>query len=346
MAKADYKSAGVDIDAGNEAVRRIGTLVQKTFNSSVLTGIGSFGSMVELTDLVRGYREPVLIQSIDGVGTKVTVARLAGRYRGLGYDVVSATFNDILVHGARPVSFLDYIANERLDPAVVEEIVDGMSENCAAHGIPLVGGETAEMPSTYLPGEHDVVGCVTGIVEKSAIINGARVEPGDAVLGVASNGLHTNGYSLARKLFFEIGGYGVDTHLDALGETVGEALLRTHLNYGPVVYGLTGSGFDVRALAHITGGGFLENIPRVLPAGCGVEIARGSWEIPPVFRVMAEIGELGETECLRTFNMGLGLVVILPEEQAAAALEKIAGAGFTGYRLGMVVAGDRQVVVR
>lgn len=345
MAKTDYKSAGVDIDAGNEAVRRIGTLVKKTFNPSVLTGIGSFGSMVELTDIVKKYREPVLIQSIDGVGTKVTVAKMAGRYRGLGYDVVSATFNDILVHGARPLSFLDYIANERLDPAVVEEIVAGMSDNCAAHGIPLVGGETAEMPSTYLPGEHDVVGCVAGIVEKSKIINGSSVQAGDAVLGVASNGLHTNGYSLARKLFFELGGYSVDSHLDALGETVGEALLRTHLNYAPVVYGMTDAGMDVRALAHITGGGFLENIPRVLPQGCGVEVARGSWEIQPVFRVMADIGELSESECLRTFNMGVGLVVILPQEQAGDALAKIQASGFTGFQLGSVVAGESKVCI-
>ena len=204
MAKTDYKSSGVDIDAGNEAVNRIGPLVKTTFGPEVLTGLGAFGSMVELGTMLKNYNNPVLIQSIDGVGTKVSVAKMAGKYYNLGIDVVSATTNDILVHGAQPVTFLDYIANEKLDPAVVEEIVSGMVENCRENGIALVGGETAEMPSTYLPGEHDIVGCVTGLVEKDRIINGASISVGDAVIALPSSGLHTNGFSLARKVFFEI----------------------------------------------------------------------------------------------------------------------------------------------
>ena len=228
MSKTDYKSSGVDIDAGNEAVNRIGPLVKTTFGPEVLTGLGSFGSMVDLGPALKDYRHPILIQSIDGVGTKVSVARRAGKYFNLGIDVVSATTNDILVHGARPVSFLDYIANEKLDPGIVEEIVAGMVENCRANGIPLVGGETAEMPSTYLPGEHDVVGCVTGLVEKDRIINGASIAPGDAVIGLPSSGLHTNGFSLARKVFFEIAKMTTEDYVEDLGESVGDALLRPH----------------------------------------------------------------------------------------------------------------------
>jgi phosphoribosylformylglycinamidine cyclo-ligase len=342
MAKTDYKSSGVDIDAGNEAVARIGPLAKSTFGPEVLAGLGSFGSMVDLAPALRGYRHPVLVQSIDGVGTKVSVARRAGRYRNLGIDVVSATTNDILVHGATPVSFLDYIANETLDPRIVEEIVEGMAETCRENRIPLVGGETAEMPSTYLPGEHDIVGCVTGLVERDGIINGSTVEAGDAVLGLPSSGLHTNGFSLARKVFFEIARMSTEDYVEELGCSVGEALLRPHLNYRAVIDAWRAAGVELRGLAHITGGGFLENSPRILPESLSVEIAGGSWERPSIFGVIADLGGVEEREMFRTFNMGIGLVAIVPAEQVDRALE---AAGEGAKRIGAVVPGAREVQV-
>tara|TARA_R100000027_G_scaffold67677_1_gene67660 strand:- start:5643 stop:6683 length:1041 start_codon:yes stop_codon:yes gene_type:complete len=346
MAKTDYKSSGVDIDAGNEAVNRIGPLVKTTFGPEVLTGLGAFGSMVELGTTLKNYNNPVLIQSIDGVGTKVSVAKMAGKYYNLGIDVVSATTNDILVHGAQPVTFLDYIANEKLDPAVVEEIVSGMVENCRENGIALVGGETAEMPSTYLPGEHDIVGCVTGLVEKDRIINGASISVGDAVIALPSSGLHTNGFSLARKVFFEIAKMTTEDHLDELGESVGDALLRPHLNYRKPIEKWLSSGINLKGLSHITGGGFLENIPRILPEGTAVEIEKGTWPKLPVFDVIAKLGEVEELEMYRTFNMGVGLVAVVPADQADAALEAIRNDGGDAYRVGSVIEGNQKVLLK
>ncbi|MBC2602457.1 phosphoribosylformylglycinamidine cyclo-ligase [Puniceicoccus vermicola] len=346
MAKTDYKSSGVDIDAGNEAVNRIGPLVKTTFGPEVLTGLGSFGSMVELGPTLKNYTNPVLIQSIDGVGTKVSVAKMAGKYYNLGIDVVSATTNDILVHGASPVTFLDYIANEKLDPAVVEEIVSGMVENCRENGIALVGGETAEMPSTYLAGEHDIVGCVTGLVDKDKIINGADISVGDAVIALPSSGLHTNGFSLARKVFFEVAKMTTETYVDELGETVGDALLRPHLNYRKPIDAWIAGGVKIKGLSHITGGGFLENIPRILPEGTSVEVEKGTWPGLPVFSVIADAGEVEEMEMFRTFNMGIGLVAVVPEAEAEKALETIRSIGGSAYRIGSVIEGDRKVLLK
>lgn len=346
MPKADYKSSGVDIDAGNETVRRIAPLAQSTFGPEVLTGLGSFGSMVDLGPILKDYRNPVLIQSIDGVGTKVSVARRAGRFRNLGIDVVSATTNDILVHGAKPVSFLDYIANEKLDPRIVEEIVDGMAENCRENGIPLVGGETAEMPSTYLPGEHDVVGCVTGLVEKDAIINGRTIRPGDAVLGLPSAGLHTNGYSLARKVFFEIAKMSTEDYVEDLGESVGDALLRPHRNYRRPIDLWQSAGIELRGLAHITGGGILENLPRVLPGQTCARIHRGAWPLPPVFTVIADLGGVEEREMFRTFNMGIGLIAVVPAGQADEALAAVRDWHGGGFRIGEIEEGGQEVVLQ
>jgi len=346
MAKNDYKSSGVDIDAGNEAVNRIGPLARSTFGPEVLTGLGSFGSMVELGGKLKNYVNPVLIQSIDGVGTKVSVARRAGKYYNLGIDVVSATTNDILVHGAEPISFLDYIANERLDPAIVEEIVSGMAENCRENGIPLVGGETAEMPSTYLPGEHDVVGCVTGLVEKSKIINGSGISEGDAVIALPSSGLHTNGFSLARKVFFEIAKMTTEDYVEDCGESLGDALLRPHLNYRKPIQKWLSSGITLKGLAHITGGGFLENIPRILPDGTAVEINKGTWPILPIFSVIADVGQVEEREMFRTFNMGIGLVAVVPAGEAETALAAIKDGGGEAYLIGSVIPGERKVLLK
>ena len=311
MSKLDYKSAGVDIDAGNEAVDRIKGGVRSTFTSNVLTGLGSFGSLYDLKPILEQYENPVMVQSIDGVGTKTIIARKMGKFDTIGIDLLSAAANDILVMGARPLTFLDYIANDRLKPDIIEEIVSGMVKACRDTGVSLVGGETAEMPDTYLPGEHDLVGVITGVVEKDKIITGENIQPGHVVLGLPSNGLHTNGYSFARKLFFEIGGYDVNDTIPELEKSVGLTLLEPHINYTNHVFAALGAGIDIKGIAHITGGGLVENIPRILPNRCGVEIQKGSWPSIPVFDVMQSIGNVDEDEMCRAFNMGIGMVSIV-----------------------------------
>ncbi|MED5317277.1 MAG: phosphoribosylformylglycinamidine cyclo-ligase, partial [Candidatus Neomarinimicrobiota bacterium] len=275
--KTNYKAAGVDIDAGNEAVARIKDEVKTTFTSNVLTGLGSFGSLYDLKPILESYNNPVMVQSIDGVGTKTIIARKLKKFDTIGMDLLSACANDILVMGARPLTFLDYIANDKLKPDIIEEIVSGMVKACKETGVSLVGGETAEMPDTYLPGEHDLVGVITGVMEKDKIITGESIKPGDLVLGLPSNGLHTNGYSLARKLFFEIGGYGVNDTIPELKKSVGLTLLEPHINYTNHVFAVLDKDINVKGIAHITGGGLVENIPRILPDDCGVEIQKGSW---------------------------------------------------------------------
>ncbi|MEE3203767.1 MAG: phosphoribosylformylglycinamidine cyclo-ligase, partial [Candidatus Neomarinimicrobiota bacterium] len=281
--KTNYKAGGVDIDAGNEAVARIKDEVKTTFTSNVLTGLGSFGSLYDLKPILESYNNPVMVQSIDGVGTKTIIARKLKKFDTIGMDLLSACANDILVMGARPLTFLDYIANDKLKPDIIEEILSGMVKACKETGVSLVGGETAEMPDTYLPGEHDLVGVITGVMEKDKIITGESIKPGDLVLGLPSNGLHTNGYSLARKLFFEIGGYGVNDTIPELKKSVGLTLLEPHINYTNHVFAVLDKDINVKGIAHITGGGLVENIPRILPDDCGVEIQKGSWPILPVF---------------------------------------------------------------
>lgn len=308
-----YESSGVNISAGNETVSRIKKPVSETFSKYVVGGIGGFGAMFDLKGALADYDHPVMVQSIDGVGTKAIVAKKAGMYQNLGHDLLSACANDILVLGAKTLTMLDYIANDRLDPDVVETIVLSICDACKQNGVSLVGGEMAEMPDTYLPGEHDLVGIVTGVVDKDKIIDGSKVEVGDVVYGFASSGLHTNGFSLARKILFEAGGLDVNDHVDALGCTVGEALLTPHVNYDKPVHAMIDAGCEIHGMAHITGGGLIENIPRVLPEGCGVEIQLGSWDVLPIFQLMQQIGDVDQTEMFRTFNMGIGWIVIGPE---------------------------------
>jgi phosphoribosylformylglycinamidine cyclo-ligase len=309
--KINYKSAGVDIDAGNEAVDRIKDGVKSTFTSNVLTGLGSFGSLYDLKPILENYDHPVMVQSIDGVGTKTIIARKMKKFDTIGIDLLSAAANDILVMGARPLTFLDYIANDKLRPKIVEEIVSGMVKACKETGVSLVGGETAEMPDTYLPGEHDLVGIITGVVEKEKIITGKNIKSGDVVLGLPSNGLHTNGYSFARKLFFEIGGYYVNDRIPELEKSVGLTLLEPHINYTNHVFAVLDKGLDVKGIAHITGGGLVENIPRILPDGAGVNLKKESWPALPVFDVMQSLGDVDENEMFRAFNMGIGMVFIV-----------------------------------
>ena len=344
MDKIDYRSAGVDIDAGNEAVDRIKNKVRSTFSPSVLTGIGSFGSLFDLKDIFQEYKNPVMVQSIDGVGTKTIIARKLNKFDTIGIDLLSAAANDILVMGAKPLTFLDYIANDKLDPKIIEEIVSGMVKACKDSNVSLVGGETAEMPDTYLPGEHDLVGIITGIVDKEKIITGERIKPGDLILGLPSSGLHTNGYSLARKIFFEIGGYSVHDSHPQLQKSVGLTLLEPHINYTNHVFSTLDSGTDVKGIAHITGGGLIENIPRILPAGCGAEINKKSWPSLPVFEVMSSIGNVEEQEMFRAFNMGIGMVFIIEPNDLKNVMKTLKNLTEV-YEIGHIIKSKNRVVL-
>lgn len=344
MTVIDYKSAGVDIHAGNETVNRIKKGVESTFAPEVLTGIGSFGSLFDLKPLMRDYQHPVLVQSIDGVGTKIIIARMMSKYDTIGEDLVSATTNDIIVLGAKPLTLLDYIANDKLNPETVEQIVSGMVRACRQNGISLVGGETAEMPGTYLPGEHDLVGVITGVVEKDKAIMGKNIVPGDVVYAFTSSGLHTNGYSLARKLCFEVAKYRIDTLVPELQRTIGEALIEPHINYTRPVLHMLKNNVDIKGMAHITGGGLLENVPRVLPKNCSVEIKKDAWPQQALFSLLCDLGKLNDAEAYKTFNMGVGLVMIgdvAMAEKARAALKEFPE--FELYEIGTVVAGERKV---
>ncbi len=342
----DYKSAGVDIAAGNEAVRRIKKNVESTFSEAVLTDLGSFGALYDLQKILRDYRHPVLVQSIDGVGTKIIIARMMQKFDTIGMDLVSATTNDIVVLGAKPLTLLDYIANDKLHPMIVEQIVAGMVKACRENHIALVGGETAEMPGTYLPGEHDLVGVITGVVDKEKVILGKDICAGDVVVALTSSGLHTNGYSLARKLFFDIGKFSVDSHIDEFNRTLGEVLLEPHINYTRPILHLLHHAIPIKGMAHITGGGLLENIPRILPNHTAVEIKKESWPQQPVFSMLRQLGQLDDHELYRTFNMGVGLVMMLAHDQVEPARRVLADLPqFKLYEIGHVVSGDKKVTL-
>lgn len=344
MTTVDYKAAGVDIEAGNETVRRIKHAVETTFSSSVLTGIGSFGAMFDLKPLMQDYQHPVLVQSIDGVGTKMMVAKMMQKFDTIGIDLVSATTNDIIVLGAKPLTLLDYIANDKLQPEIVEHIILGMVKACRENNISLVGGETAEMPGTYLPGEHDLVGIITGVVEKDKAILGKDIKEGDVVLAFPSSGLHTNGYSLARKLLFDVAGYTVDTQLTELTQSLDEVLLAPHINYTRPVLHLLNKQVAIKGMAHITGGGLLENIPRILPEDCSVEIQKNACPTLPIFDVLRQLGRLHDNEMYRTFNMGVGLVMIVAPETLAPMRDELkAFPAFPLYEIGKVVKGQQDV---
>jgi len=338
----DYKASGVDIDAGNEAVRRIRSLARGTFTPGVLSDIGSFGGLFRL-DRDR-YQEPVLVSSADGVGTKLKVAFMTGRHRTVGADLVNHCVNDILVQGAEPLFFLDYLATGRLDPAVAEEVVGGIAGACRENACALLGGETAEMPGFYADGEYDIAGFIVGIVERSRVIDGRSIVPGDVLIGLPSVGLHTNGYSLARRVLFETMGWTADTVVPELGATVGDALLAPHRSYLPVVRPLLPSQL-VKGLAHITGGGITENLPRVLPEGCGAEIDLGAWSVPALFRLLQERGQIPRDEMFRAFNMGIGLILVCAPSETERIIDTLVRNGEPhAVRIGSVVSGSREVI--
>jgi phosphoribosylformylglycinamidine cyclo-ligase len=302
----DYRQAGVDIDAGHEVVRRIRSLARGTYTAGVLSEIGSFGGLFRLGD--AGVQDPVLVASADGVGTKLRVAFMTGEHRTIGRDLVNHCVNDILVQGAEPLFFLDYLATGRLDPDVAVQIVEGLAAACRDNGCALLGGETAEMPGFYADGEYDVAGFIVGVVSRGRLIDGSSIAPGDVLLGLPSSGLHTNGYSLARRIAFERASLRHDSHVPELGTTIGEALLVPHRSYLPLVRPLLPRGV-IKGMAHITGGGITDNLPRILPHGVHAEIDRSSWTVPAIFRWLAATGNVPEAEMLRSFNMGVGLII-------------------------------------
>lgn len=336
-----YSDAGVSIDTANQAVARISRLAKATFNDRTLTDIGSFGGMFD--GRFPEMAEPVLVASADGVGTKLKVAFETGVHTTIGQDLVNHCVDDILVQGATPLFFLDYFATGRLSADITAAVVEGLSIACRENGCVLLGGETAEMPGFYADGEYDLAGFVVGVVDRKNVIDGRSIETGDVVLGLPSNGLHTNGYSLARKLFFEIGEYRPGDSPDELsGETVGEVLLAPHKSYLPELSELIGSK-KIKGLAHITGGGLLENIPRILPDGVSVEVSRGTWEEPPVFGMMQELGNVEDREMFRTFNMGIGMVVICSAGDREKITDHIISKGGECIEIGRIVAGSREV---
>ncbi|PYY22330.1 MAG: phosphoribosylformylglycinamidine cyclo-ligase [Acidobacteria bacterium] len=335
-----YSDAGVDISRADRAKKRIKYLAQKTFNRNVLSDIGSFGGLFSLG---QKYKDPVLVSSADGVGTKLKVAFDMNLHHTVGADLVNHCVNDISVQGAAPLFFLDYFASGKLDPEVTEKVVSGLADACRQNGCALIGGETAEMPGFYSDGEYDIAGFIVGVVERDRIITGERVEMGDVILGLPSNGLHTNGYSLARKLFFEVARYTPETFVSEIKNKAGAELMRTHKSYWPIVRRLLESDAVV-AIAHITGGGITENLPRVLPKGAAANIQLGSWPVLPVFQHLQKLGNVDQEEMMRTFNMGIGMILVVPPNKFKRVQSILDRINEKGYTIGRIVKGDRRVV--
>ena len=334
----DYKASGVDIDAGNETVRRIRGLARSTFTSGVLSEIGSFGGLFRLQP--GQYRDPVLVASTDGVGTKLKVAFLAQRHDTIGRDLVNHCVNDILVQGAEPLFFLDYLATGQLRPAVAESIVGGIACACRDSGCALLGGETAEMPGFYRAGEYDVAGFIVGAVDRPQLITGRTIAVGDVLVGVPSSGLHTNGYSLARRVVFDRLRLDVDSYVPELSRTVGDALLEPHRSYLPIVKPILEGG-RIKGMAHITGGGITDNLPRVLPHGTAAVVDTSAWEVPPIFTWLQRGGDIPRDDMLRTFNMGIGLIAVTGRNHAEALIDEMAARGGRDARvIGEIVPGE------
>jgi phosphoribosylformylglycinamidine cyclo-ligase len=335
-----YKDAGVDIDASNAAKNRIRSLARDTFTPGVLSDIGSFGGMFACN--FAGMKEPVLVSSTDGVGTKLKIAVMMNRHNTVGADLVNHCVNDILVQGARPLFFMDYVATGQLNPEVIVAVVEGVARGCKEAGCALIGGETAEMPGFYADGEYDVAGFIVGVVDRLRILDGKTIRHGDILIGLPSVGLHTNGYSLARKLFFEVAKLMPESRVDGLELPVGEELLRPHLNYEPLLREALAKNL-IEGLAHITGGGITENLNRILPENCQAEVQLGSWPVIPLCRVMAEIGEIERDEMLRATNMGIGMIAVVKPANVA---------GFTAtlktpyYQIGKIIPGEPRVTFK
>jgi phosphoribosylformylglycinamidine cyclo-ligase len=338
----DYKQSGVDIEAGNEVVRRIRSLARGTFTPGVLSEIGSFGGLFRLGD--AGMDDPVLVASADGVGTKLRVAFMTGVHTSIGVDLVNHCVNDILVQGAQPLFFLDYLATGRLDPDVAVQIVEGLANACRANGCALLGGETAEMPGFYADGEYDVAGFVVGVVSRRNLVDGRTIVPGDVLIGLRSSGLHTNGYSLARRIAFEQAKLRPDSVVPALGQSIGDALLVPHRSYLSVIRPLLPEQI-IKGMAHVTGGGITENLPRILPTGTDAVIDCSRWEPPPIFNWLQRTGHVPEADMLRTFNMGIGLILACDAAEEQRLLKALKAAGEPdAVKIGEIRAGAGGVV--
>jgi phosphoribosylformylglycinamidine cyclo-ligase len=335
-----YADAGVDIARANKTKVRIKYLAQKTFTRGVLSEIGGFGGLFAIDK--KKFKDPVLVSSVDGVGTKLKVAFMTGTHRSIGADLVNHCVNDIAVQGATPMFFMDYLATGKLEADVAEQIIEGLADACRHNGCALIGGETAEMPGFYPPGEYDLAGFIVGAVDRDQVITGKDVKASDILIGLPSNGLHTNGYSLARKLLFEVAGYSPEKYVNDLKEKVGNALMRTHKSYWPVIRRLV-EGQCVTAMAHVTGGGITENLPRVLPKNIGAHVDPGSWPVLPIFTLMQRIGNVSYEEMMRTFNMGIGMVLVVPPAKFKKAMTLIDRAGEKGYVIGKTVKGEHGV---
>jgi len=336
-----YADAGVDISRANRTKQRIKYLAHKTFTRGVLSEIGGFGGLFAV-DKTK-YADPVLVSSVDGVGTKLKIAFQMGLHTTVGADLVNHCVNDIAVQGAAPMFFMDYLATGKLDPTVAEQVVQGIADACKHNGCALIGGETAEMPGFYPEGEYDLAGFIVGVVDRDRIITGKDVQIGDVILGLPSNGLHTNGYSLARKLLFEVAHYSTEDYVNEIKNIVGNELMRTHKSYWPALKKLIHERC-VSALAHITGGGITENLPRVLPRGVAASIDLGSWPVPPLFEHLRQLGNIPQDEMMRTFNMGLGMLLVVPLAKFKKAQTVLERAGEKAYTVGRIVKGERKVI--
>ncbi len=341
----DYAKAGVNIDAANSVVQHLKKNVGATHTRGVLTGIGSFGALFSLKEVMQEFNDPVLVQSVDGVGTKLKVAVMAGKYRNIGHDIVNHCCNDILCQGAKPLSFMDYYGTSVLNTDTCKEVLDGIIEACSLSGTALIGGELAELPGIYEKDEFDVVGAITGIADKNRIITGEHIQEGDAIIALSSNGLHTNGYSLARKVLFDICGYSVNDPLEETDQTIGDALLQPHLNYYPAVYPLL-SRYDIRGMAHITGGGLIENVPRILPDNLDALFCCDTISPPAIFSLIVEKGNIAKQEAYRTFNMGVGYILILPQSEAKTLIADLHSPHFKAWQVGEIVAGSGKSILQ
>ena len=338
-----YRDAGVDIDRADAAKKRIKALARQTFTPEVASEIGAFGGLFRLK--TEGATQPILVSSVDGVGTKLKIAFATGIHHTVGRDLVAHCVNDILVQGAAPLFFMDYIATHRMEPDVIARVVEGIAAGCRESECALLGGETAEMPGFYSSGEYDLAGFIVGLVDQSQLVDGQGIRPGDAILGLASTGLHTNGYSLARKLLFEVGGYKIGARLPRLPLPLGEELLQPHRNYLSLLKPLLEQG-RLNGLAHITGGGLTDNLPRILPGGCSAHIQLKSWPEPPIFGVLQELGRIDEAEMLRTFNMGIGMALIVSPGEVSKVEDHLDRSGEPLYRIGEIRSGKRRVHYR
>ena len=340
--QSKYTEAGVDIDKGNQIVKNIKTAVRSTFNKNVMTDIGLFGGLYDGSSFPE--KSPILVSSIDGVGTKLHIAAELKRFKGVGHDIVAHCCDDILVQGARPLFFLDYVAASDMEATAVVDIVTGMAEECSINKCALIGGETAEMPGSYMPGQYDIVGCIVGVVDRNKVIDGHTIAPGDVAIGLASSGLHTNGYSLARKVLLKDAALDLNEIPKGCSATLGDILLEPHRSYVPVIQDIM-SQITIKGMAHITGGGFLENIPRILPANTAIKVDVKAAPVPPIYKLIQELGKISANEMYRVFNMGIGMFVIVDKQHAEVVLSAARARALPAFLMGEITPGLKEVTL-